>query len=1125
MKIEKLIIQNLNSIEYAEIDFANGVLAKEPLFLICGDTGSGKTTILDAITLALYDKASRYESVGNDAKTEDGRNTTKNTANILRKGEHDGKSELYFSVKDTNYVATWSVHKTKNNTYSTNKSGRRKLEVIDGGKRIEMCSKIEDVKNEIEKIIGISYAQFIRSVMLAQGEFGTFLKSKKEEQSAILEMLTGTEVYSKIAEAVKVRRDEIKKDRDNVGVLVVESENKALKQYEVDELVLRKDQLSESVSLKDAEAKKLEVAIAWLKKNDELERSCAAARQLYDSALERVNSHEYKDNQSLVGDYYKTVEEREALGELRRIESELISVERNYNEDVRSYLNLKDSLQDEKNNKEKLIQLSEELKSWIESHKDRECLSDNINLVLGLLKDLDHGLKLMAQKEKDLKDGESKRESVSAQLQSLSSHFEDVKNSKMKAESDLEKLLNQFNSKEYEDLMSKKQGLEDERRERCDRSAKLTNIRTVLEHYLSLKENIENYIVKFNNLNLSFKQKNGELLLAKTAFETKDAEFQMQKEMVEQWAKEVRFKLKDGEACPVCGSTEHRYKDEEMVRSLYSTIEGDWKKLRDSYERSKDEVNKIAAELNALLGNINKEKERLDSLLKDLNDRCDGKPVFEIETIDTHIKRCNDLISGIDDKMCEINKKLNGIALLRRNVEEAQKNKKVIDKEYDAAEKSMAAKQSECQQIELSLNTIRTVIQEQKAKVLENESRVDGIVKIEGWKQSFLDSPDGFVAFVKKIALEWQDKNESLRNAESQIVNLSEVVEKCENYVSLVQDFVSDVKLDFVRHRVETHNLLPLFSAVWERIKERLSERNRRTEKINAIKFRIDDFAKSSGISFERLKFLYEISDIQEFVNKNRSLDEERIKTESALVVKEKELESHRNNEFKPKDDVGLEELELALNSLMKEKKSEEESLSDVRTKLAVDAKNISESRVYQKELAEKDEVYRLWNQLANAIGTTPKDNFRDVAQAYTMGILLDRANYYMEQLSNRYKLANYPDSLAIMVQDMEMGGELRTASSLSGGETFLVSLALALGLTSLNDRHFDIDMLLIDEGFGTLDSDSLDMVMNTLENLRNLGKRVGIISHVDTLKERIPAKIQLVRNGKSASRVEVVKN
>ena len=288
----------------------------------------------------------------------------------------------------------------------------------------------------------------------------------------------------------------------------------------------------------------------------------------------------------------------------------------------------------------------------------------------------------------------------------------------------------------------------------------------------------------------------------------------------------------------------------------------------------------------------------------------------------------------------------------------------------------------------------------------------------------------------------------------------------------------------------------------------------------------VDDFIKlSSDISLERLNVLNKINDIQLISQKNKTIDDELIKAKNTLTIKNDELSLHQKDENKPSDEMSLDMLEDKKMSLSEEKNAVEEQLSDVKTKLALDLQKRSESESCMQEYEKRAKEYHLWEQLAKAIGTTDGDNFRDVAQVYTMGILLDRANCYLKQLSGRYLLSCYPDSLAIMVQDMEMGGELRTASSLSGGETFLVSLALALGLTSLNDEHFNMDMLFIDEGFGTLDNESLDMVMNTLENLHNLGRRVGIISHVDTLKERIPAKIQLVREGKSASRVEVVRS
>ncbi|MBR6775896.1 MAG: hypothetical protein IKM23_09355, partial [Bacteroidales bacterium] len=427
---------------------------------------------------------------------------------------------------------------------------------------------------------------------------------------------------------------------------------------------------------------------------------------------------------------------------------------------------------------------------------------------------------------------------------------------------------------------------------------------------------------------------------------------------------------------------------------------------------------------------------------------------------------------------------------------------------------------------ELTLNTIKTIINEQKLKYTEKETDVNNYLKIDNWKQTFADSQSDFIKLINNISSEWKNKTESLKNTENQIANIVEVLAQCEKLESSLNDILPNKSVDVIEERYLLQELVSLFSGLYEKSKARLSEKNRMEDNLNSIKKVVDDFVNNnSDISFDRLKYLSEISDIQYFVKKNKDLDDELIKSKNTLTIKEEECKSHQNNEAKLSEDVSLEELELASVSLNNEKKSAEESLSEVKMRLALNAQNNSASIEYQKDMEEKDRVYHLWEQLAKAIGTTDSDNFRDVAQAYTMGILLDRANYYMKQLSSRYLLSCYPDSLAIMVQDMEMGGELRAASSLSGGETFLVSLALALGLTSLNDEHFNMDMLFIDEGFGTLDNESLDMVMNTLENLHSLGRKVGIISHVDTLKERIPAKIQLVRKGKSASKVEVVRN
>ena len=615
--------------------------------------------------------------------------------------------------------------------------------------------------------------------------------------------------------------------------------------------------------------------------------------------------------------------------------------------------------------------------------------------------------------------------------------------------------------------------------------------------------------------------------LAKIDFERNDAEFQKQKNMVEDWAKTLRNKLKEGEPCPVCGSREHYYNDESMVDSLFASLEKEWNRLRNVLQNAQNELNKTESDLKATSRNIASDENSLQLLFNDLNEKCKGKPVFELERIDTTINGHNESILKYDAEIEAVNLKLKEIALLKNKIDEVQKNKKLVEDRIHSLEQQLVVKQKESQDLDLSMVAIKTSISASESKYHEKKLSVDEYLAGDDWEKLWREDPFRFAESLDESAKIWNQKLESLRDIETQNVAIENVISQSERYLEDIYEIVPEWRnLDIRKISIDAEKLIPYLSAIYEKIKDRIKQKSLLEKELGLNRNEIDVFLKqSSNIDYERLNLLNQINDIQVVSQKNKALDDELIKTENTLAIKTKELLQHQNDENKPSEELTLDVLNEKKMSLSEEKSAKEELLSEIKTKLAMDKQKQSESETCMQEYEKRSDEYNLWDQLSKAIGTTEGNNFRDVAQAYTMGILLDRANYYMSQLSSRYRLANYPDTLIIMVQDMEMGGELRTASSLSGGETFLVSLALALGLTSLNDNHFNMDMLFIDEGFGTLDNESLDMVMNTLENLHSLGRKVGIISHVDTLKERIPAKIQLVRNGKSASRVEIVRS
>ena len=247
-------------------------------------------------------------------------------------------------------------------------------------------------------------------------------------------------------------------------------------------------------------------------------------------------------------------------------------------------------------------------------------------------------------------------------------------------------------------------------------------------------------------------------------------------------------------------------------------------------------------------------------------------------------------------------------------------------------------------------------------------------------------------------------------------------------------------------------------------------------------------------------------------------------KSAGALASVEKMLENHRANR------PALAEADTAdsLQTVVAEKRAEADALLQSN---ALDAQRLADDKkqaeahaaalvAAEKARAEKDK----WDTLCKYLGDREGKQFRKVAQSFILSHLLNIANGYLCRFSDRYTLTCQPGSLVILVEDTHNPGVSQSANILSGGESFMVSLSLALALSRLNAADNGVDTLFIDEGFGTLSDECLINVMDTLEALHQMGgRRVGIISHVDELSHRIPVQVRVERVDATRSEVEVV--
>lgn len=246
----------------------------------------------------------------------------------------------------------------------------------------------------------------------------------------------------------------------------------------------------------------------------------------------------------------------------------------------------------------------------------------------------------------------------------------------------------------------------------------------------------------------------------------------------------------------------------------------------------------------------------------------------------------------------------------------------------------------------------------------------------------------------------------------------------------------------------------------------------------------------------------------------------------ATAVLAERRAQRGLHAEGAPESGLSLETVAAAVEALTSERRAAHDLATELRMRIGQDDTRRVQAQAVLAEIERQQLEEQRWGKLSELIGSSDGKKFRNYAQQFTLDVLLGYANAHLGQLARRYRLErvshNGAPSLALMVRDQDMGGEVRSVNSLSGGESFLVSLALALGLASLSSNRVRVESLFIDEGFGSLDTDTLGVAMDALDALQSLGRKVGVISHVQEMTERIATKV-LVRPAGGGSSAVVV--
>ncbi|MEP0177571.1 MAG: AAA family ATPase [Paraglaciecola sp.] len=1218
MRILSIRLKNLNSLKGEwKVDFTQSPFIDNGLFAITGPTGAGKTTLLDAICLALYHQTPRLGQITNSANE------------IMTRGTAECLAEVEFEVKGKAYRAFWSMRRSRGKVDGNLQPADAELAEVSTGK--VLATQIRQKSEEIEKITGLDFGRFTKSMMLSQGDFAAFLNADEKQRAELLEELTGTEIYGKISIQVHEHYSQTKQTLKELQAgantfSLLSAEQKLGLQTELAELQ------SKQVSV-EKQAKIHENHIKWWDKQQSAQKGHDNATTLCSQAKQAIEDAE--DDLALLQKSEPAERLRPNWQRLVEVTSQCQNTEEQVNEHQKTELSLQKqvsaasdtlttatlALQTAKNNQlaqeklitEQVIPLDNQITHLQENlNKQQQHIAETLQqqqLSDSNKQSLSKELVKLTEQQTQVQDylNEHAADSqVAEHLSGWTAALEQIKRDQQSAHglqqqivtleqqvnenSQAQKLINQkwqtlnegvtqqqaaFTAKQVEyQALSQSLSAADAEQQQTQLNnmwpelLKAQDIQRRSQLLITAKRDDQHKLLSSQEHADSLGSERTSLLKAyqEQAQHCKDLTRLVSQE--EQLA-EYRKHLEENEPCPLCGALTHP-KAADMQLDIPETVT----RLKEAETR----LSQLEVEGKGV-------REKLDSLhlnIKELQKRLSEHDTQEVQ-LNTQWQHCQQALQcdlaisdqeGLQSFEQNIKNQLDKVSTQLSNLKQAEQallsckeslnhSEREVDKlnsEQKLLEQSQQTLEQSRQQTATELTKLNTLVEQAHTRLMSHIKALNYALPAEQELAQWLQVKESDV----KV---YQDKHRQNELINNKIVAKSHDLSGFEKALVELDEKLSSMQLEEVRLKNELANASQQRQQLFGEqtvfnAREDANGRLTQAEQSNqvaldshkqierqhgdllaAIKVKLQQQAELQQLRKELADMWHELLTNSPFTSqsefehallpeqqrsdlltKKQSLDSQLQKANTLLEQSTTELNALNNEpQASTWQQTPQQQVQLLLAQLQTEKDALVERKGGISSQLQKDENETARQQTLLDQIAEQQQEYDQLSYLHGLIGSANGDKFRRFAQGLTLDNLVYLANKQLDRIHGRYLLKRKEEQgLALTVLDTWQGDVERDTKTLSGGESFLVSLALALALSDLVSHKTSIDSLFLDEGFGTLDAETLDIALDALDNLNASGKMIGVISHIEAMKERIPTQLRVTKkSGLGVSELE----